>query len=130
MGSKCYFIEGKGIYVLETGEGTVRSLACTHVGSGVLTVHDGVCDDNGFFPDYEKLKNPYAPEYWTANGRKMLGFSPQCMGFWAIDGGFTHGLTVVADGGMPGTPVFVTVSWVKYKARNPDAAPPVLVRTG
>ena len=128
MGSKCYFLEGKGIYILEEGEGTFRSLACTHVGAGSFTIFDGVCDSNGFFPEEEKLKNTYAPAYWTANGRKLFGFSPQCMGFWAVDGGFSHGLTAIADGGPPGMAVFITVSWVKYKPRTATPGAPGLIR--
>lgn len=128
MGSKCFFIERKGIYVLEAGEGTLRSLACTHVGAGMFMVYDGVCDERGFFPDEGKLKDPYAEPYWTANGRPLFGNTPQVMGFWAVDAGFIHGLTIKADGGIPGTPVFVSVSWLRYKSKSQNGAKPVLIQ--
>lgn len=114
MGAKCYLIETKGVYILETGPGTLRSLACTHVGTGALTVHDGIPDERGFFQK-EALLDPYSPEYLTANGRRIFKMTPQVMGFWALDAGFQKGLTVVSDGGTGGIPVFLSVAWVKFK---------------
>ena len=114
MGSKCFLIETKGVYILETGPGTLRSIACTHVGTGALTIHDGIPDDRGFF-ERDALLDPYSPKYLAANGRRIFKMTPQIMGFFATDAGFQHGLTVVADGGAGGIPVFLSIAWVKFK---------------
>ncbi len=114
MGAKCYLIETKGVYILESGPGTLRSLACTHVGTGAITVHDGIPDERGFF-EKKALLDPYSPDYLTANGRRLFKMTPQVMGFWALDAGFQNGLTIISDGGTSGIPVFISVAWIKFK---------------
>ncbi len=115
MGSKCYLIERKGIYVLEVGEGVLRSIACTHIGSGSTLFSDGVPDEHGYFGN-ERM-DPYSREYMTSNGRKLQAMSPQIIGFQALDAGFRHGLTVSCIGGTMGVPVFISVCWIKHKSR-------------
>ena len=95
MGAKVYLIERKGVYVLEEGPGILRSLACTYVGSGSLTVRDGVPSANGHF-EADKF-DPYSQEYALANGRKVYAASPVCIGFWGLDCSLVHGLTVEAN---------------------------------
>ena len=57
MGGKCWLLENKGLFVLEPGPGTIRTLAVTHAGSGSIEVIDGIPDENGFFPD-EAMQRP------------------------------------------------------------------------
>lgn len=120
MGSKIFLIEAKGIYVFEEGPAVIRSIACTHIGSGSFAIYDGVPDEGGFFPD-EHIRVA-DPAYQTANGRRIFLFSPQVMGMWSLDGGCNHGLTCVANGGSPRTPVFITVSWIAA-GKRPRAKP-------
>ena len=114
IGSKIYLIEEKGVYVFEEGPSVLRSLACTHIGAGSFAIYDGVPDKDGFFPNHEMPVSH--PEYQQSNGRRVFVMNPQIMGFWAIDGGCNHGLTCVAGGGMKNTPVFISVSWLAFKA--------------
>ena len=113
MGAKSFFIEKKGIYVLETGPCVLRSLSCTYVGTGTFMVRDGVPSEAGHF-DADRL-DPFSDEYMLANGRRVYVMSPQAIGFWGLDAGLHHGLTIVASGGDG--PVMVTVCWLKIKAK-------------
>lgn len=116
MGGKIFLIEKKGIYVLESGEGVLRSLACTYVGSGMFKVYDGLPSESGHF-DADRMDS-YTPEYQKVNGRRMFTMSPQIIGFWGLDSGFKHGLTIIADGGGKDAPVFVSVVWMKHTVQK------------
>src|ERR1700678_3476955 len=60
MGGKCWVLDRKGLFVLEEGPGTLRTIACTHAGSGSLICYDGLPDSRGFFPD-EQMAEPAQP---------------------------------------------------------------------
>ena len=115
MGAKYYMLEKKGIYVLEKGPCVLRSLSCTYIGSGTLVVRDGVPSHEGRF-DADRL-DPFSQEYMTANGRRVYVMSPQVIGFWGLDAGLHHGLTISTGGGDG--PVLVTACWVKVKPPRP-----------
>lgn len=119
-GSKAFLIESKGIYVFEKGEGVVRSLACTYVGSGAFHVYDGVPPEDTVVGE---KKSPLDTRFPHVDGRKIFTMAPQVLGFWGLDAGFKKGLTVVASGGTSSSsPVLVTVMWMKHK----EAAEPVI----
>lgn len=61
MGGKSFLLKEKGLFVLEVGPGTLRTIACTHAGAGALEVIDGVPDASGFFPG-DELKQPQQPD--------------------------------------------------------------------
>lgn len=109
LGGKIWLIDKKGQFVFERGSGTLRTIACTHAGSGTLAAYDGVPDEAGLFPDE---LNPYGP---NANGRIIYKAHPAVMGSWMLDGGFRFGLTVRSLGGQPGTPTFASLVWLPFK---------------
>ncbi len=113
MGCNSFLIESKGIYVLEHGEGVLRSLAVTYVGTGALHVYDGVPDKELLSSNKLSVLDTRFP---VVEGRKIITMSPQIVGFWGLDAGFKRGLTVVASGGQAASPVLVSVMWVKHKA--------------
>lgn len=113
MGCKSFLIEKKGIYVLEEGEGVLRSLAVTYIGSGGFKVFDGLPSASGH--DVGQTNIALDTRYRDVSGRRMFFMSPQIIGFWGLDAGFKNGLTIVADGGSASTPVLVTVVWDKHK---------------
>ena len=118
MGAKSFLVETKGIYILERGPAVLRSLSCSYMGTGGFSVRDGVPTAGGHF-DADRL-DPFSKEYMLANGRRMFIMSPQIIGFWGLDAGIHHGLTVVANGGQKGGPVLVTVCWIKLKERKAE----------
>src|SRR5690349_2652257 len=65
MGGKTWVLKQKGLFVLEVGPGTLRTIACTHAGSGALEVLDGVPDASGFFPG-DNLEQPKQPDGMVA----------------------------------------------------------------
>lgn len=114
IGCKSFLVEKKGMYVFEEGEGVLRSIAVTYVGSGGIKIYDAVPSAGGYF-DFERNNSPDAA---TSKGRRMFVMSPQVIGFWGLDAGFSNGLTVVADGGQPSSPVLVTIMWETFKKRE------------
>lgn len=149
MGGKCWLLERKGLFVLEQGPGTVRTLAVTHAGSGNLEVIDGIPNADGFFPD-EDVSEPdafnqdeyhrlmYAREHQSANdddiqakieqhrawgsrrGRRFYQATPAVMGSWMLDAGFIHGLTIRATGAASAVNTFASIVWMPFKARAPS----------
>lgn len=115
LGGKCWLLEAKGQFLLERTAGTLRTIACTHAGSGTLLLYDGIPDDAGLFPDEGK-------DIPNANGRLLFKANPAVMGSWMLDAGFQHGLTVRATGGQPGTPALASIVWVPFKKAQPRAA--------
>lgn len=137
LGGKCWVLRGKGIFVLERGPGVLRTIACTHAGSGALEICDGVPDDRGFFPD-EHMPEPRPDQfesvesyvvarkqYDSRRGRPLYNPNPIVMGSWMLDGGFLHGLTVRAIGGHESSSAIASIVWMPVPvraARKPDAA--------
>ena len=143
MGGKAWLLERKGTFILETGPGTIRTIACTHAGSGQIQVFDGIPDERGFFPD-EDMEIPSAytvdeltalregapvndalaekmeamKRYATRNGRPFYHANPIVMGSWMMDGGFHHGLTIIVSGEHATVNPFATVVWAKFVQRN------------
>ena len=131
MGGKIWVLEKKGVFVLEPGPGTLRTIACTHAGSGAIDVLDGIPDDNGFFAD-EEMTDPSGrqadfatPDDYTAairswhsrRGRRIYPANPVVMGSWMLDGGFIHGLTIRAEGGAASACAMASIVWMPYRAR-------------
>jgi hypothetical protein len=128
QGGKCWLLESKGIFVLEPGPGTLRTIACTHAGAGAIEVLDGIPDENGFFPD-EAMAEPVgndleALKIWHARrGRCLYRANPVVMGSWLLDAGFIHGLTIRAQGGNLAATAIASIVWQQYKARVPIKPP-------
>jgi hypothetical protein len=119
IGGKAFVIDKKGIFVFERGATLLRTIACTHAGTGGATVYDGIPDDDGFFPD-EKLTED-DPNYYNRNGRPLFTMHPSIMGSWALDGGAIHGLTVKADGGTDQVNAVITIVWISLSDVNKNA---------
>jgi hypothetical protein len=123
MGGKCWLLEEKGIFVLQRGPGTLRTIACTHAGSGSLVAIDGVPDENGFFEGREvnarESLMPTDPTRGAYNGRPFYRANPVVMGSWMLDGGFEYGLTLLAIGGAESALCIATIVWVEHKVRVP-----------
>jgi hypothetical protein len=138
MGGCCYLLEAKGLFVLHTGPGTLRTIACTHGGSGAIEVLDGIPDDNGFFPD-EALTEPQAIDfaapsdyfdarnaYHSRRGRALYRANPVVMGSWMLDSGFIHGLTIRAQGGSTSACAIASIVWMPFRQRTkPDLRPSI-----
>lgn len=115
MGGKAWLLENKGIFVLEECAGDLRTIACTHAGSGSLSVIDGIPDEHGFFPDHE-MKSDHS-NWEMRNGRPIYRANPVVMGSWMLDAGFFHGLTIIASGGTDSASAIATIVWVPHKPR-------------
>jgi hypothetical protein len=148
MGGKCWLLESKGLFVLEPGPGTLRTIACTHGGSGAIEVLDGIPDDNGFFAD-EAMLEPIGPlpshyaaprdyddavaqynsdlkAYHCRRGRPLYRANPVVMGSWMLDGGFHHGLTIRAQGGSTSACAIASIVWMPFRQRTkPDLRPSI-----
>ena len=112
MGGKCFLLEDKGWFVLQEGAGVLRTIACTHAGSGSLMAFDGVPDENGFFPD--ENMSPDDPRYWTRNGKPIYRANPVVMGSWMTDSSFEYGLTIRATGGVESASAVATIVWLGF----------------
>jgi hypothetical protein len=141
LGGKCVVVRSKGLFVLERGPGVLRTIACTHAGSGTLEAIDGLPDERGFFAD-ENMPDPtlidaeaiaaslaesaIEPDggilamnrlvriraYCTRRGRPLYSANPVVMGSWMLDGGFLHGLTIRASGGHESARAIASVVWM------------------
>ena len=129
MGGKCFLLDAKGIFILETGPGVLRTIACTHAGAGNIEAIDGVPNDQGFFPD-ENMREPHRGTYktdemfsdgmkrfCTRNGRSIYRANPIVMGSWFLDAGFEHGLTIRAAGGHESASAIASIVFMPYKPR-------------
>lgn len=145
MGGKAWLLDRKGLFILEDGPGTIRTIACTHAGSGHIKVFDGIPDERGFFPggdmqepegfnEQELLairenreddlpdiwwKRQALTEYASRNGRVFHQANPIVMGSWMMDAGFHHGLTIEVTGSQEAVNPFATVVWAKFQQRVP-----------
>jgi len=145
IGGKCFLLDSKGIFVLETGPGVLRTIACTHAGAGNIEAIDGVPNDQGFFPD-EQMQEPKLSDfdhnfllrqgfilsketaedafrtamkkYCTRNGRPLYRANPVVMGSWFLDAGFEHGLTVRAAGGHDAASAIASIVFMPQRIRN------------
>ena len=115
IGNKMWLAEKHGIYVLERGPCTLRSIANTRQGNGSIFVYDGVPDETGHFPsDVKKVLE------LAKNGRKVFNASPPILGMWMFDGGLYHGCTLVLQGSNfdpanKGLPPCVAITWAAAK---------------
>ena len=140
IGGKCWLLDRKGLFVLEPGPGTLRTIACTHAGSGQMEVIDGIPDANGFFPDdgmtepapytdaeFAALMDGTAGDaplarrdahiaYGRRNGRAFYKANPVAMGSWMLDAGFIHGLTVRVVGEHMGVNAFASIVWMPFRS--------------
>ena len=116
IGSKCWVVEEKGIYVLAEGPGILRGIACTHAGTGGLEILDGVPDARGFFPQHGLAMSD--PKYGMRVGRPLYRAHPSIMGMWMLDAGFIHGLTVHADGDSRNANVIASIIWMEQKIKK------------
>ena len=125
IGSKCWLLEGKGTFVLETGPGTLQAIACTHGGSGMLVAHDGVPDKDGFFPNENEVVDlaTVGDEHWTRNGRQLYKANPAIMGMFQLSAGFHNGLTIRALGGTDQVHVIASIVWMPFRRRETPPTP-------
>ena len=134
MGAKIWLLETPGIWVLERCAGVIRTNACTHAGGGSTTIFDGIPTKEGHFdkekplPDAdlaEYIRDICAAEPGTSeraararviesayNGRPIFHANPSVMGSWMMDGGFYHGLTIVAPGGHELMVPYASIVWM------------------
>ena len=115
IGGKCWVLDRKGTFVLETGPGVLRTCACTHFGTGSLYIYDGLPDHNGEFPD--EGMQVHDARFSEKNGRELFRADPSLMGSWMLDAGFTHGLTVKHRGGHISTSTIASIVWLPYRTR-------------
>lgn len=124
LGGKCFVLNGAGIYVLARGPGILRTIACTHAGSGSLQVHDGVPDAHGHFHDEDgEFIRESEDRPGAYNGRHLYRATPTVMGSWMLDGGFMFGLTVHIDAGGHGVSPVASIVWLPYVERQAKPAP-------
>ena len=117
IGGKAWLLNRKGIFVLEEGSGVLRTIACTHIGSGSMIVRNGLPDANGEFP----WRLPEVPgQEGDYDGRPLFRANPVVMGSWMMDAGFTYGLTVQAEGGMDNNCAIATIVWLPAPAQRSD----------
>jgi hypothetical protein len=96
QGGKIWLLEAKGMFLLERGPGTLRTICCTGAGSGTLIAVDGVPED-------------LSADAWVP----IYKANPVVMGSWMLDGGFTRGLTLIHRGGP--VPASASVVWVPFR---------------
>lgn len=108
QGGKIWLLERKGVFVLERGPGTLRTIACTGAGSGTLTAIDGVPEENGEIPISKS-----GELLW----RSLYKANPVVMGSWMLDGGFLRGLTIVHTGGQNANSAVASIVWTPYRAK-------------
>jgi hypothetical protein len=109
IGAKAWLLNRKGIFVLEEGFGVLRTIACTHIGSGSFVIRSGLPNAQGEFPEIPPFPPGVEGEY---NGRTLFRANPVVMGSWMLDGGFVNGLTIEADGGMDNNCAIATIVWL------------------
>ena len=110
MGGKIYLVDRKGLFIFEDRPGTLRTIACTHAGSGSMVAIDGYPDENGNLLEL--------PEDRTGKfGRQIYKANPIVMGSWMLDGGFHHGLTLKVSGGREKVMAMASVVWIPYRKR-------------
>lgn len=147
LGGKCWVMREKGLFVLEQGPGVLRTIACTHAGSGNLEALDGIPNADGFFVD-EQLTMPVEPQaidflspdgyeaasaryladmkrYAQRDGRPLYSANPVVMGSWMLDAGFIHGLTLRVAGGHEAAAAIASVVWQPFRSRAPVKSPEV-----
>lgn len=98
IGNKIFCAQEIGMYILEKGACTVRSIVNTRIGNGGLSFYDAVPDASGRLPDGAKL---------------IFNSSPPILGCNMLDGGLHHGLTMIlhSSGGANNLPPCTTVTW-------------------
>lgn len=106
IGGKIWVLDAKGIFFLQKGSGVLRTIACTHAGSGAILAYDGIPDDSGFFRFLE------GSDEHTRNGREIFRANPAVMGSWMLDGGFYHGLTIIHKGGHMSSAATASIVWM------------------
>lgn len=109
IGAKAWLLNRKGIFVLEEGHGVLRTIACTHIGSGSMIVRNGLPNANGEFPVPPHMEDGVETEY---SGRPLFRANPVVMGSWMMDAGFSEGLTIQADGGTDNNCAIATIVWL------------------
>lgn len=140
MGGKIWLLQSKGLFVLERGPGTLRTLAVTHGGAGALEAIDGIPNGEGFFPEegmpepeppppphisgggYDELLALYIERrkaFDTRNGRPIYQAPSAVMGSWMLDGGFIHGLCIRTLSGSKPTAAIASIVWVAMRRAAP-----------
>jgi hypothetical protein len=144
IGGICWLLREKGLFVLERGPGVLRTIACTHAGSGALEAIDGVPDERGFFSDQDMAdpndmmanlaESAAEPDsdalhmkrlarskaYAQRRGRPLYSASPVVMGSWMLDAGFLHGLTIRAAAGHDSVCAIASIVWMPVPQRVLD----------
>lgn len=118
IGGKAWLLNRKGIFVLEEGEGVLRTIACTHIGSGSMIIRNGLPNENGEFQPIPEMEEGVETEY---SGRPLFRANPVVMGSWMLDAGFSEGLTIQAEGGMDNNCAIATIVWLPAPAARKKA---------
>lgn len=116
IGGKGWLLNRKGIFVLEEYHGVLRTIACTHIGSGSLIIRSGLPNPAGEFEPPPIFPPGEEGEY---NGRPLFRANPVVMGSWMLDAGFVSGLTVEAEGGTDNNCAIATIVWMPARADLP-----------
>lgn len=118
IGNKIFYTHEVGMFLLERGPAVWRCMSNTHIGSGVITVVDGVPDDNGFFPDQD-VHFTDVERYAKANGKIIFQSNPAVMGMWMEDGFCWNGLTIILRGEHKAVMPCVSVCWLPHTEPAP-----------
>ncbi len=136
IGGKYYSVTEKGMWVLEEGPGMLQMWLCTAAGSGGVFIYDGVPNDEGLFEPIgdvpgreEGLKIANATGRHDYNGRLIYSATPPIMQPWAMNAGFSHGLTLEITGNDPRMPsegarTVGTCVWQAFGARTAEKKRP------
>ena len=115
VGGKAWLLNRKGVFVLEEGPGVLRTVACTHIGSGSMIIRNGLPSADGEFPPVPDFDEGEEGEY---PGRPLFRANPVVMGSWMMDAGFIEGLTIQAEGGMDNNCAIATIVWLPARQRG------------
>jgi hypothetical protein len=114
MGGKIWSPTGPGIWVLERTACLFSTVAVTSYGSGALSVYDGVPDETGRFPGYDR-DDP------NSNGTTIFPQPSVQLGSWMLNGWCEHGLTILLSGGTSGVVPAMSFVWVPEQRMTPEA---------
>ena len=105
VGAKGWFMDQKGLYVLEEQPGNIFQFSCPHAGSGDLEFIDGVLDT--------KNKRIHVNNI-------LFRMHPAQMGVWHLNTGFLRGLIINNYGGYEAISPMGTIAWYTRSANQPD----------
>ena len=102
---------------MQRGAALWRGISCTHAGSGVVAIYDGIPNDKGFFPDepIAKIDENGVHILEDYDGRLLHYANPSVMGMWMYDAGCLYGLSILIRGEHSAVTPVLSVTWLPYK---------------